>query len=71
MTTRYEPVNNAQLFVVVRDSYGTDYGMHFDIRNPRIVLEYSDQALPHFNVDGYVENREIISLDVLDKLLDK
>lgn len=71
MTTKYEPVNNAQLFVVVRDSTGTDYGMHFDILNPRIVLEYSDQSLAHLNVDGYVANQEIVSLDVLDKMLDK
>lgn len=68
---KYDQVSNAQLFVVVRDSFGKDYGMHFDILDPRIVIECSDQALAHLNLEGCVANREVISLDAIDKLLDK
>ena len=71
MTTTYEPASNAHLFVVVRDSLGTDYGFHFEICDPRIVLEHPDQALSDIDLYGRVVNREVISLDALDKLLDK
>lgn len=71
MTTRYDIASNAHLFVVAQDVSGKGYGLHYEIRNPIICLESSDQSLAHLNVDGYVVNREITSLDILDKMLDK